>query len=78
MSEKKQHTSSAQNAGPLRDENPFLPLDDIVFAPVRALAASNANLSMSVLEEIRRMGTVKKQDGKDVLHLTNLNLIDTR
>lgn len=54
--------------------NPFLSLEEVVYAPLDALAASNAQLSRTVIDEIRRMGRTEYREGEEVLYLNKLNL----
>lgn len=52
----------------------FLPLNDLVYAPIDAIASSNARLSLAILDEIKSMGAVKIRNGEETLYLKKLNL----
>lgn len=54
--------------------NPFLPLREVVYAPLDALAASNAQLGRTVIDEIRSMGKTELRNNEEVLYLDKLNL----
>ncbi|QNU66746.1 DUF2589 domain-containing protein [Ruminiclostridium herbifermentans] len=55
-------------------DSKFIPLDDLVYAPIHALAISNQKLRADIVDAIRNMG-VSKQDGQDeVIHLKNINI----
>lgn len=52
----------------------FLPLDDLVYAPLHALADSNLRLRMQMVDAIKNMGT-PEQDGKEeTVRLNNINI----
>ena len=40
-------------------ESDFIPLDDLVYAPLHALAKSNQQLRAQVVDAIRSMGTLR-------------------
>lgn len=55
-------------------ESEFIPLDDLVYAPLHALAQSNHQLRAQIVEAIKSMG-VKQQAGSDeIIQLDSLNL----
>ena len=55
-------------------ESDFMLLDDLVYAPLHALAQSNHQLRAQIVEAIKSMGR-KKQVGKDeVIDLESLNI----
>lgn len=55
-------------------DNDFIPLNDLVYAPLHALALSNIQLRESVLEAIRSMGTVKQNGQEEIIHMNHINL----
>ncbi len=55
-------------------DNDFILLDDLVFAPLHALAKSNNRLRAEVVEAIRSMGTSKQNGQEEIIHLNNLNI----
>lgn len=75
MSEEEIYSDQDENdsAGNYK-ENDFIDLNDLVYAPLYALAKSNQQLRASVVEAIKSMGTVK-QNGKDEsIQLKNINI----
>ena len=52
----------------------FIPLDDLVYAPLHALAQSNQQLKAQVLETIRSMGTLRLNGAEETVQLENLNI----
>lgn len=55
-------------------ESEFIPLDDLVYAPLHALAKSNQQLRAQIVEGIKSMG-LKKQVGTDeIINLQSLNI----
>lgn len=55
-------------------DNDFINLGDLVYAPLEALAESDARLQRSVLDAIRDLGEVRKDGEISVIHLNNTNL----
>ncbi len=55
-------------------DSEFMPLDDLVYAPLHALAKSNQHLREQVIEAIKDMGTVRKNGTEESLCLNNLNV----
>ena len=55
-------------------DNQFILLDDLVYAPLHALAHSNMQLQASVVEAIRNMGTVRQNGQDEIIHLNNVNI----
>lgn len=45
-------------------DNDFIPLDDLVYAPLHALAQSNHRLRAQIIEAIRAMGC-SRQNGQE-------------
>ena len=55
-------------------DNDFINLDDLVYAPLEALAESDVRLQRSVLDAIRELGEVKNDGENSVIHLSNTNI----
>lgn len=55
-------------------ESDFIPLDDLVYAPLHALAKSNHQLRSQVVEAIKDMGTSKHMGADEVINLESLNI----
>lgn len=55
-------------------DNDFILLDDLVFAPLHALAKSNQQLREHIVEVIRSMGTSKQNGQEEIIHLNNINI----
>lgn len=55
-------------------DNEFLPLDDLVYAPLHALAQSNQKLRAQILEAIKSMGTGRQNGQEETIHLNNINI----
>lgn len=52
----------------------FIPLDDLVYAPLHALAKSNEQLRAQVVEAIKNMGTIRQNGQEEVVCLNNINI----
>lgn len=61
------------NNGAIMDSD-FIPIDDLVYAPLHALAKSNHQLRSEIVEAIRSMGTSKQMGQEEVIHLNNINI----
>lgn len=55
-------------------ENNFIPLDDLVYAPLHALAKSNQLLRAHIVESIKSMGTSQQNGAEETIHLNNINI----
>lgn len=55
-------------------DSDFIPLDDLVYAPLHALAKSNLQLRAEIVEAIRSMGTSKQVGQEEIIHLNNINI----
>lgn len=55
-------------------DNDFILLDDLVYAPLHALAQSNHRLKAEIVEAIRGLGTSKQNGQEEVIHLNNINI----
>lgn len=55
-------------------DSDFILLDDLVFAPLHALAQSNHRLRAQVVEAIKSMGTSRQSGQEEIIHLNNINI----
>lgn len=55
-------------------ESDFIPLDDLVFAPLHALARSNQNLRTQVVEAVKNLGVIRQNGQEETLYLKNMNV----
>lgn len=55
-------------------ESDFIPLDDLVYAPLHALAKSNQQLRAQVVDAIRSMGTLRQNGAEEIIRLNNINI----
>lgn len=55
-------------------DSDFIPLEDLVYAPLYALAKSNHQLRAQIIGAIRDMGTVEQNRQEEIIHLNNINL----
>ena len=55
MSDKEQENKEQNNNQVLKNSD-FIPLNDLVYAPLNALAKSNENLHTSIIEAIKKNG----------------------
>lgn len=55
-------------------DSDFIPLDDLVYAPLHALAKSNQQLRAQVVDTIKSMGTVRQNGQEEVIRLNNINI----
>lgn len=55
-------------------DNDFIPLDDLVYAPLHALAQSNHRLRAQIIDAIKSMGTCKQKGKQETIHLNNINI----
>lgn len=55
-------------------DNDFIPLDDLVYAPLHALAQSNHRLRAQIIEAIRAMGCSRQNGQEETVHLNNMNI----
>lgn len=70
--EKEGEEGALQGAG-IKDSD-FIPLDDLVYAPLHALAKSNEQLRAQVVEAIKNMGTIRQNGQEEVVCLNNINI----
>jgi Protein of unknown function (DUF2589). len=52
----------------------FIPLDDLVYAPLHALAKSNQQLRAQVVDAIKSMGTLRQKGQEETVRLNNINI----
>lgn len=69
-----EHDGNAGTAGAGYKDSDFIPLDDLVFAPLHALAKSNQLLREQVVEAIKSMGTSRQNGTEESIHLNNINV----
>lgn len=55
-------------------DSDFILLDDLVYAPLHALAKSNQQLQAQILEAIKSMGTSRQNGQEETIHLNNINI----
>lgn len=55
-------------------ESDFIPLDDLVYAPLHALARSNQQLRAQVVDAIKSMGTLRQNGAEETVRLNNINI----
>ncbi len=55
-------------------DNDFIPLNDLVYAPLHALAESGHRLRSQIIDAIKSMGTSKQNGQEETIHLNNINI----
>lgn len=55
-------------------DSEFIPLDDLVYAPLHALARSNQQLRFHVVDAIKSMGTLRQSGQEESIRLNHINL----
>lgn len=55
-------------------DSDFIPLDDLVYAPLHALAKSNQQLRAQVVDAIKSMGTLRQNGQEETVRLNNMNI----
>ncbi|MDE7477904.1 MAG: DUF2589 domain-containing protein [Lachnospiraceae bacterium] len=55
-------------------DSDFIPLDDLVYAPLHALAKSNQQLRAQIVDTIKNMGTLRQNGQEETVRLNNINL----
>lgn len=55
-------------------DSEFIPLEDLVYAPLYALAKSNHQLRTHIVEAIKDMGRVEQSNKEEIVHLKNINI----
>lgn len=74
MDKREDNLSGEEVKGESVMDNDFILLDDLVFAPLHALAKSNQQLREHIVEAIRSMGTSKQNGQEEIIHLNNINI----
>lgn len=73
MSDAEQENKEQNNNQVLKNSD-FIPLNDLVYAPLNALAKSNENLHTSIIEAIKKMGNIEKVNNEEVINLKSINV----
>lgn len=55
-------------------DSDFILLDDLVYAPLHALAKSNRQLREQVVDAIKNMGTIRQNGQEETVWLNNINI----
>lgn len=55
-------------------DSDFIPLDDLVYAPLHALAQSNNQLRAQIVDAVRSMGRIEQNGQEEIIHLRNINI----
>lgn len=71
--ENSQSDDHDKNSDSIMDSE-FILLDDLVYAPLHALAKSNQQLRAHVVDAIKDMATVKQNGQEEIVHLNNINI----
>ncbi|MCH5255248.1 MAG: DUF2589 domain-containing protein [Lachnospiraceae bacterium] len=66
-------TDGEKSSGEIMD-NDFIPLNDLVYAPLYALAQSNHRLRAQIVHAIKSMGTSRQNGQEEIIHLNNINI----
>lgn len=69
-----QNNKTEQESDMAFRENHFIPLDDLVYAPLYALAKSNGQLRAQVVDMIKSMGKLRRNGAEETVQLENLNI----
>jgi len=70
------NTSGEENgsSGAGYKDSDFIPLDDLVYAPLHALARSGQQLRSQVVDTIKSMGTLRQSGQEESIRLNNINI----
>lgn len=80
MAEEERYSENYADGGNSREggggfqESDFIPLDDLVYAPLHALAKSNRQLRAQVVDAIKSMGTLRQNGAEETVCLNNINI----
>lgn len=76
MDNKERGTKALEGANRVAafQDSDFIPLEDLVYAPLYALARSNHQLRAQVIDAIESMGTVRQNGADKIIHLNNINI----
>lgn len=69
----KEQEASKENTGNVIDSD-FIPLEDLVYAPLYALAKSNQQLKSNIIESIKSMGKAEHTNKEEIIHLDHMNI----
>ncbi|MCI8463585.1 MAG: DUF2589 domain-containing protein [Lachnospiraceae bacterium] len=72
--EYREELSDEGGSGAGYKKSDFIPLDDLVYAPIHALARSNQQLRAQVVEDIKSMGTLRQNGKEETIRLSNINI----
>lgn len=67
-------TDDTENVNAGFKESEFMPLEELVYAPLYALAKSNQQLREHIIESIRELGEIKRNGMEETIHLNHLNI----
>ena len=74
MDEEEYYYDEDEAVGDSYQESDFIPLDDLVYAPLHALAKSNQQLRAQVVDAIKSMGTLRQNGQEEIVRLNNMNI----
>ncbi len=69
----KEQEATKESTGNVIDSD-FIPLEDLVYAPLYALAKSNQQLKSSIIESIKSMGKAEHANKEEIIHLDHMNI----
>ena len=69
----KEQEATKESTGNVIDSD-FIPLEDLVYAPLYALAKSNQQLKSNIIESIKSMGKVEHTNKEEIIHLDHMNI----
>ncbi len=66
--------SGGSSSGTGFRDSGFIPLDDLVYAPLHALSKANLQLRAQVVDAIKSMGTLRQNGTEETVQLSNINI----
>ncbi|MDE6655879.1 MAG: DUF2589 domain-containing protein [Anaeroplasmataceae bacterium] len=69
----KEQEATKESTGNVIDSD-FIPLEDLVYAPLYALAKSNQQLKSNIIESIKSMGKAEHTNKEEIIHLDHMNI----
>ena len=69
----KEQEATKESTGNVIDSD-FIPLEDLVYAPLYALAKSNQQLKSNIIEFIKSMGKAEHTNKEEIIHLDHMNI----
>ncbi|MDE5566210.1 MAG: DUF2589 domain-containing protein [Anaeroplasmataceae bacterium] len=69
----KEQEAVKESTGNVIDSD-FIPLEDLVYAPLYALARSNQQLKSNIIESIKSMGKAEHTNKEEIIHLDHMNI----